>query len=122
MAFNYSVTKDSVNVGTDILFEGTDYIAFPMMLTSDSTGTLGAGMPVTINLKEMSASTSFSEGFSGILMHDVTINEGQTKVLATIIVFGFVDLEKVLDETAANRLRSAPTSSDSMVRVCNRSR
>ena len=100
--------KKSVYVNINQILFNTDPQVSVGILVSDAGITAGddgkkivkAGTPMAGDLKARgTAFTKATEGVVGVLLHDVDVTAGAEN--GTLLIFGFVDLNKVDTETAA---------------------
>ena len=100
--------KKSVYVNINQILFNTDPQVSVGVLVSDAGITAGddgkkivkAGTPMAGDLKARgTAFTKATEGVVGVLLHDVDVTAGAEN--GTLLIFGFVDLNKVDTETAA---------------------
>lgn len=111
----------TVSAGSDkqILFMTQPYAAVGAVMSAtgavdvDGRKVQKAGTPVTGDLT--ARATEFTVATSdavGVLVHDVDVTEGAEN--ATVLLFGFVDLNKVDDDVAA-KIETAKASLDGKV-------
>jgi hypothetical protein len=106
------IKKETVVSPTQILFMTQPYAAVGVQVTntgisadSDGRKILKAGTPVTGSLQARGTAfvkASTTEGVSnavGVVVHDVDVTDGAEN--GTLLIFGFVDLNKLDTATAA---------------------
>jgi hypothetical protein len=111
------ITSKSAVTRKTILFDTKLFFALPCKV-SDSAGTILAGSPVSGDLSNRD--TAFTVGGDnpvGILEHDVVIKDGETSANAGVIVFGFIDEDK-LDPKVTAMLTEDVKSKLSKITFC----
>lgn len=99
-----------------ILFGTEPQMAVSVVVGADTDGVIKAGTPMTGNLTArntafVEATTDTETGVNnavGVLLHDVKVEDG--KANASLLIFGFVDLNKLESDVATKITNAVKTA------------
>jgi hypothetical protein len=112
------ISSKSAGTRKTILYDTKLFFALSCVLTGDAGKTYLAGTPISGDLSNRD--TAFTVGGDspvGILEHDVVIKDEETTVNAGVIVFGFIDEDK-LDDTVVEMLTDDVKSKLTKITFC----
>lgn len=115
-----SVKVTNYNVDKNILIAPELAMTLPAQIGGTAGTTIKAGTPLYGDLQDrdtafVEATTSTTSNANVVLLHDVTIESGQTKANGTIVLNGTVDLLKLESDVVSKITSQVVTALDGKI-------